>query len=310
MRRNFTLIALALGCAVALRAAPAQAKLRVAATTPTLAAIVAEVGGTDVDVTPLSAPTEDPHFVDARPDRIVVLHRADAVVLVGVQLEIGWLPALLRGARNARIQPGSPGYIDCSAFMAGRMLEVPEGPVDRAAGDVHPGGNPHYLYDARAAALVARGIGERLAALDTVHAQDYRKRAAAAAGRFEALAAKWAKAFGALPAAKRRVVAYHRSFPYLWQWLGVEEVATLEPKPGVPPSASHVAKVLSIARRTGAHVIVQEEYYPRRAADTLAKIAHMRVVVIPGAARSSKGQTAEEFIDGIAKSIHDAFTAQ
>ena len=161
--------------ALALWASPAAARLAVATTTPSLGALVKEIGGDRVEVTPLSAPSEDPHYVDARPSLILTLNKADLLVTMGMELESGWLPNLQTQARNAKILRGGPGYLEASAFV--QPLEVPTGKLDRAMGDLHPGGNPHYLHDARAAARVVTGLGERMAQLDPLNAQEYRKHA-------------------------------------------------------------------------------------------------------------------------------------
>lgn len=265
----------------------AAAKLSVAATLPGLAAIAREVGGPDVEVVALSSPQQDPHFVDPRPDRVVTLNRADLLVVNGLELELGWLPPLLAAARNPALAPGGRGHLDASTLV--RRREVPTGPVDRAQGDVHPGGNPHFLFDPAAAAAVARGVGERLATLDPTHGADYRARAAALAGRLEALAAETAARFRALPAEARRVVVYHRSFPYLEAWLSLERVAEVEPKPGVSPDPAHVAKVLQAMRARSARVILQEDFYPTGTSKTLAGLAGARLVVLPAAPADGEG---------------------
>ena len=153
----------------------AEAKVRVVATLPTLASIVREVGGNEVEVTSLAYPTQDAHFVDARPHLVLQLNKADLLVINGSDLEIGWLPVLLTGARNARIQPGSPGYLDASTLVT--LKEIPAGKVDRSQGDIHPGGNPHYLTDPRNGGKVALGIAQKLGAIDPTNRADYLKRA-------------------------------------------------------------------------------------------------------------------------------------
>ena len=268
--------------------AGAAAKLRVAAPLPGLAAIAREVGGSGTDVFSFSSPQQDPHFVDPRPDLVVRLNRAELLVLNGLDLEVGWLPPLLTASRNAKLSPGGPGYLDASTLVQTR--EVPAGRVDRAQGDVHPGGNPHFLYDPRQAAKVARGVGERMAALDPTGATGYRSRAADLAERLEALAGEEADRFRALSPEARRVVVYHRSFPYLEAWLGLERVAEVEPKPGVSPDPAHVAQVLGTMRARQVRAILQEDFYPAATPQTLARLAAARLVVLPAAPRFAEGE--------------------
>jgi zinc/manganese transport system substrate-binding protein len=284
--------------------APAAAKVQVAATLPGLAAIARDVGGPDAEVIALSSPKQDPHFVDPRPDLVVRLNRTDLLIVNGLDLEVGWLPPLLTGARNPKLAPGGPGYLDASTLVT--RLEVPAGPVDRARGDIHPGGNPHVLFDPRADAAIARGVGDRLAAVDPAHAAGYRARAGELAGRLEALAALQAARFRALPAAARRVVVYHRSFPYLEDWLGLEQVAELEPKPGIAPDPGHVAQVLATMRSTGARAILQEEFYPSGTGKTLAELAQAQLVVVPAAPRFADGEGIVAWSERLAEGVYRA----
>ena len=206
----------------------AAASLRVVATAPDLAALAAEIGGPDTRVDALSLPTQDPHFVDARPNQALALSRADLLLAVGLELEVGWLPVLQQGARNPDILFGAPGYLDCSQFV--QRLEVPIAAVDRSQGDIHPGGNPHYLHDPRAARAVVFGIAEKMAALDPASAALYRARAQDLATRLGALVEQWEQRLQALRGAP--VIVYHRSWSYLVNWLGLTVVAEIEPRPG------------------------------------------------------------------------------
>jgi len=237
---------------------------------------------------------------------VLVLARADLLLLNGLQLEQSWLAPLLTQSRNPRIQVGAAGYLDASTTV--QRIEVPAGAIDRAMGDVHPGGNPHFLFDARQAARVARALGDRLAALDAEHAAGYRARATAFAARLETLAAQQAARFGALPAAKRQVVSYHRSLSYLYDWLGLTEVITVEPKPGVPPDPAHVARVLKTMKAEQLRVIVQEAFYPQRTSTTLAKLAGGTVVVLPGGADAKKGQSYEAHLHEITEALYAAIS--
>lgn len=294
--------------AVTLTAAPAaDAKLRVAATLPDLAALAAEVGGDLVTVTALARPTEDPHYVDPKPSLLLPLSRADLIILNGLELEVGWLPPLLVNARNAAIQPGAAGYLDASTVVATK-LQIPRGRIDRAQGDIHPGGNPHFTHDPRRAAEIALGIGERLAVLDRANEDVYRERARAVAADLRRIAAEQTARFAQLPIEKRRVVVYHDSWVYLIDWLGLDQVATVEERPGVKPSPGHVARVLTAMRRDGARLILQEEYYPRNTSATLSKLAEGELTVMRGGTHFEKGETYGEHAVETADALYAALT--
>lgn len=274
---------------------PALAGVKVVTTVPDLAAITAAVGGDHVDITALSLPTQDPHFVDARPNLALSLSRADLLVAVGLDLEIGWLPVLQQGARNADVQVGGRGYLDCSQFV--QRLEVPGADLSRAHGDVHPGGNPHYLIDPRAALAVATGITTRLVELDPKHAADYTARLTAFQAELIAAQAGWSEKLGGLSA--HPLVAYHRSWPYLADWAGFSITAYIEPKPGIPPSPAHLAGVLSTIEREGVTAILQESYYPSGTAQQVADRSGARLVVLPGGTDFVGGQSYIAHIDEI-----------
>lgn len=280
--------------------AAALAKLKVVATLPDLGAVAREVGGDETEVTVLAVPTQDPHFVDARPSLVLPINRADLLVLTGLELETGWLPTLVNGARNPRIQPGNPGYFDASTVVP--LKQVPQQKIDRSMGDVHPGGNPHYMADPRNGARVALALADRLAALDHAHAGAYRQRARALAGQCQAEASRQAARFAALPAAKRQVVVYHQSLVYLLDWLHLEQVATLEPKPGIPPSPGHVAGVLGQMRGRGVELLAQEEYFPTTTGQLLAQKTGARLVVLPGG--PTGGQTYLGYVESLAGKLY------
>jgi zinc/manganese transport system substrate-binding protein len=286
VRRGLSLlIALALGLAAF--AAPARAQLSVVATVPDLAAIAKAVGGAQVTVKTMALPTQNPHFVDAKPSLALDLNKADLVLLVGLGLEIGWLPTLLTGARNAAIQPGASGYLDCSTLVA--KLGVPDAPVDRSMGDVHRGGNPHYLIDPRAGARVARGIAARLAQLDPQHRAVYDRNLAGFLAQLEAarkqLEARMAPYRGA------PIVGYHETWIYLADWLGLQQAAFVEPKPGIPPNPAHVAAVLRLARARKVRAILQEDFYPATTSKLLAQQIPATLVSVAGGTNFSRGQS-------------------
>jgi zinc/manganese transport system substrate-binding protein len=295
---------LVLSIVISFASATLQAKTRVVATLPALAAMAQSVGKDLVDVDALAAPTEDPHFVDPRPNLILKLRDADLVIANGLELEVGWLPPLLIAARNAQVNVGGRGYLEAAAHVT--RTDVSRQRIDRSMGDVHPGGNPHFWFDARAAADIMVAIGERLAELDPTNAKAFRTNAAGAAAELRAFAAEQAERFRRLPPDKRRVVTYHRSFPYLFEWLGLEELIAIEPRPGIAPDPAHVAKVLTTMRAEHVHVIVQEEFQPTNTSTTLAQLGQGRLVVLPGGPRLSKGQSYRDFLNTLTEKLHDA----
>lgn len=269
--------------------------MRVVATTPDLAAIAKEVAGDGATVVSLSLPTQDPHFVDARPNLALELSRADALLLVGLELEVGWLPTLLTGARNPRIQVGSPGYVDCSQYP--RLLQVPTVAIDRSMGDIHPGGNPHYTHDPRAAVAIAQGLAARFAQLEPGRAADFQANADAFAKEVEAANARWTAAAASVRGAS--IISFHRSYPYLADWLGFTIPIEVEPKPGIPPTPAHVATVMRVAAERGAKVIIQESYYPTQTSQLVATRAGARLAVLPGGADVDHGQTYVQYVDDV-----------
>lgn len=286
---------------VAAGGATAEAKVRVVATVPDLAALAAEVGGDRVAVQALSLPTQDAHWVDAKPSLMLDLNKADLLIAVGAELEVGWLPALQQGARNPKINTGGAGYLDCSRHV--ELLEVPTGTVDRSEGDIHPTGNPHYLYDPRRALACAHAIAHKLAAIDPEGADYYAKRYTALADAMAKRRAAWEKRMA--PHRGAPIVAYHKSWVYLADWLGLEIVAHLEPKPGIPPSPSHVVRVIKQAKEHGVTLLVQEDYFPTKTGELVATKIGARVVRISGGADLRKGQSyldrVDEMVDRLAK---------
>lgn len=270
------------------------AGLSVVTTLPDLTAITREVGREHVKVTPLALPTQDPHFVDARPNLALDLSRADALVLVGLDLEVGWLPVLVAGSRNPRIQPGSPGYVDCSAMVP--LLEVPTQKIERSMGDIHPGGNPHYLYDPRNVTRVAQGLAARLGQLDPPNAAAYTANAADFVARADAARLRWEQKLA--PVRGQPVVTYHKSFPYLSAWLGFSVASTIEPKPGIPPAPANVAQLLGLMQSQKVQIILQEEFYPSTTAELVRAKTGARLVRLPGGTNVAAGETWLEHFEG------------
>lgn len=259
----------------------ANAKIRVVTTNTDLAAIVDAIGGDRVTVTSLAKANQNPHDIDARPSFLVPLSRADLLILTGLELEAGWLPPLLENARNAKIQRGAAGYIDASQFV--HIRGVPPAGTDRASGDVHPLGNPHYLYDPRAARRVAIGIRDALTRTDNTQQEYWATRTDAFLKKLDALASSERARFSKLPADRRVVVSYHDSTVYLFDWLNLTQAETLEPNPGISPTPRHTAQVLQTIRDKKIAAILQEPYYPRKTAETLAKLTKIEHVIFASA---------------------------
>ncbi len=280
------LTALLTALLVALLGGEAHAGLKVVATTADLAAIAREVGGPSVEVTSLSLSTQDPHFVDAKPNLALALNKADLLIIQGLELEVGWLPVLQSGARNPRILDGADGFLDCSSAIT--PLEAPAGQVSRAQGDIHPGGNPHYLVDPRNGGKVAKAIAARLAKLDPAHAADFQRSAAELDKASADVAGRLMVKFAKLDEAKRKVVVYHRSWIYFEKFLSLVEVGAVEPKPGIPPDPAHIARTMGLMKSQGVKAILSEEYYPQTTSQLLADKTGAKLVVARGGAGASQ----------------------
>ena len=255
---------------------PAQAALKVFACEPEWAALPQELGGKNVDVYAATTGLQDPHVVQARPSLIAHFRSADLAVCTGAELEIGWLPILLQNGANPKIQPGQPGMFEAYRYVT--MKEVPTS-VDRANGDVHPDGNPHFQTDPRNIGIVAKALSERLAQLDAAHADDYAKRGTDFQARWQAALSKWAAA--AKPLAGLTALSYHKEWIYLYDFVGMKEVGTLEPKPGIPPSAAHLEELLAGFKQNPAKVVVYAAYNDAHAADYFSQKAGIPVVKLP-----------------------------
>jgi zinc/manganese transport system substrate-binding protein len=283
-------------------APPARADLRIVTTTPDLASLAKQVGKNHAQVTSLALYTQDPHWVDARPNLALELSRADMCVLTGLDLELGWLPTLLTGARNGAIQPGGKGYVDASEFVG--KLEVPTAPVDRSMGDIHPHGNPHYLLDPRRAAKVALGLAVKMGTLDPPNQDFYRKNADEFAGKLTQWIKLWEKKLVWLRG--KKVIGYHQSLPYLADWLGFTVPISVQPRPGIPANPAHVAHVIDLARKTDVKLIVQESWHPEQTSKLVAEQARVRLVVIPGAPDYRGGQSYLGFVNEIVTRLAEA----
>ena len=243
----------------------AQAKLSVVATLPDYGAVARDIGGDKVDVTVMAKPSEDPHFVDARPSFIVKLRSADVLIEGGAELELGWLPPLLQNARNPKLETGKPGRVVASQGI--RMMNVPT-TLTRAAGDVHALGNPHFMMDPIIVKAVAKHVAEAFAAADPANAAEYTANYAKFEQAVNAKLQVWGLAL--LPFKGRQFVAYHDSWPYFAHRFGLVSEIFLEPKPGIPPSPSHLAKVIGDVKTTHAKAILVEPFHNRKIAEKVA----------------------------------------
>ena len=261
---------------LALAVSPAQAALNIFTCTPEWGSLSKELGGDKVNVYIATNALQDPHHVEARPSLIARARSADLVACTGAQLEIGWLPLVLTQAGNAKIQVGQPGYFEASTLVS--LLEVPT-LVDRSQGDVHPGGNPHIHLDPRNIAKIAAALGERLAQLDAAEAGIYRARTKSFLDRWQQATARWDKE-GA-PLKGMAVVGYHKNMTYLNAWLGIREIGSLEPKPGLPPTTAHMSELLARLAKDPAKAVVRSAYNDPRAAEWLSSNAKIPAVMLP-----------------------------
>jgi len=257
-------------------AQPAFAQLKVLACEPEWAALVQELAADKVSVFSATAALQDAHHIEARPSLIARARNADLVVCSGSELEAGWLPLLLRQSGNERIQPGKPGYLETSQLVP--RLEVPK-VLDRSLGDIHAAGNPHIHLDPRNIAIVAQVLGDRLAQLDPVNANDYRTRTAAFLARWRDATRRWEAE--AAPLKGLTMVVYHKNMSYLSAWLGLREGGSLEPKPGIPPTTAHLADLVARMQIEPANVIVYVAYNNPQAAEYLSARTKIPAVMLP-----------------------------
>ena len=269
MKRLFFLFLMTLSLA-------AHADLKVFATVPEWGALTKEIGGKHADVFTATGGLQDPHHVEARPSLIARARNADLVVSTGAELEVGWLPVILRNSGNPRVQPGQPGNFE--AARAVRMLEVPTR-LDRADGDVHAGGNPHIQNDPRNILKVGEALTARMVQLDAANAAEYQANFKNFTERWKAAIVKWEAS--AAPLRGMHVVTQHKAFPYLYDWLGIVEVATLEPKPGVEPAVSYLAQVMADVATHKPRMVIRAAWNSPQPAEWFSEHAHIPAVVLP-----------------------------
>jgi len=268
----------------ALLARPVLAQLKVLACEPEWGALTQELGGDKVSIYSATTALQDPHHIEARPSLIARARNADLVVCSGSELEVGWMPLLLTQSGNAKIQPGTPGFLETSQFVS--RLEIPK-VLDRSLGDIHPGGNPHIHLDPRNIAKVAEVLRDRLIQIDPANADTYKGRSAAFLARWREATQRWeAKA---APLRGLTMVVYHRNMSYLSEWLGLREVGSLEPKPGMPPTTAHLADLVTRMQREPAKVIVYSAYNSPQAAQFLSDRTKIPAVMLPFTVGGSDG---------------------
>lgn len=255
---------------------PVRAELKVFACEPEWAALTQELGGDRVSIYVATNALQDPHRIEAKPSLLARARRAQLVVCTGAELEIAWLPVVLRQSGNSAVQPGKPGYFEAANHV--RMLEIPVR-LDRAEGDVHAAGNPHILTDPRNIGAVATALARRLAEIDPGGANHYQARRRDFAQRWDAAIKRWEQQ--ATPLRGVHIVVQHKGFPYLESWLGLRQVATLEPRPGLEPTSGHLTAVLEQLQRQPAKMILRTPYNDTRPSDWLSKRAHIPVVTLP-----------------------------
>ena len=263
---------------------PAHAALRIFACEPEWGALAQELGGKLVDVSVATGALQDPHQVQAKPSLIARARNADLILCTGAELEIGWLPVLLQQSGNAKVQPGQPGNF--AAADAVRKLEMPVA-LDRAQGDVHAAGNPHIQTDPRNIAAVANALATRLQQIDPANAAQYARAQADFAARWQQAMLRWNAQAAPLKGAS--VVSQHKGFVYLYDWLGLKEVAVLEPKPGIEPTVAHLQSVLATLKATPARMVLYAAYQDGKPSDWLAKNANIAVVKLPFTVGGSEG---------------------
>jgi zinc/manganese transport system substrate-binding protein len=281
MKRISTLAATALLFAAV---ASAQGKLTVVTTTEDLAAIGREVGGDHINIEALARGYQDPHFVEAKPSFILKLQKADLLIAVGRELEIGWLPPLIQQSRNAKIQPGSQGYLDAS--LEATILEIPTGAITRAMGDVHPQGNPHYWMDPENGKRIAKEIADKLSEIRSADRAYFQQRLTDFTTRLDTAEKGWLAQMAPYKGVK--VVTYHRSFPNFAERFGLDIVGYVEPKPGIPPTPQHTLDLINEMKRQSVKLVLVEPYFDLKTPNAIGRDTGAQVLVMPPSVGGTK----------------------
>jgi zinc/manganese transport system substrate-binding protein len=275
------LVVAALAVAAPVRA---QGKLTVIATTEDLAAIAREVGGDRVGVESIARGYQDPHFVEAKPSFILKLQKADILIVVGRELEIGWLPPLIQQSRNSKIQPGADGYLDAS--LQAQILEMPTGQITRAMGDVHPLGNPHYWLDPENGKRIAKEVADKFSAARPNDRAGFEQRLADFTTRLDAAEKRWLAQMA--PYKGTKIVTYHRSFPNFAERFGLDIVGYVEPRPGIPPTPQHTLDLINEMKRQNVKIVLVEPYFDLKTPNSIGRETGAQVLVMPPSVGGTK----------------------
>lgn len=267
--------------------ARAQGQLNVITTTEDLASIAREVGGDRITVESIARGYQDPHYVEAKPSFILKLQRADLLVVVGRELEVGWLPPLVQQSRNAKIQPGAHGYLDAS--LEARILDIPQGQITRAMGDVHPLGNPHYWLDPENGTVIARAIAGKLGQLRPNDRTYFDGRLADFSRRIDEAEKRWLAALA--PYTGLKVVTYHRSYTNFADRFGLVVIGYVEPRPGIPPTPQHTLDLVNEMKRQNVKLVLVEPYFDLKTPNAIARQTGGQVVVLPPSVGGTKEVT-------------------
>jgi zinc/manganese transport system substrate-binding protein len=302
MFRSRILPAALVAAGLVVAAGPAAATLKIVTSIPDFAQIAAEIGGDRVATVSLVRPTQDPHFVDARPSFAVDLAEADLLIYAGAELEVGWLPPLIRTAGNGRIMPGEVGHLNVATVVP--LKEIPPGSVDRSSGDVHPLGNPHTWMDPRNGLRIAIAVTQRLKALDADGSDVYEANLREFARRLGDAMREWKERLA--PYAGTRVVVYHKSWIYFLEWAGFEELASIEPLPGVPPADSDLTALTDRLRNRDVRLVLGESFYPSDRVDFVAGELSARALVLPAMVGADGTRTYVDLVGRIVDRIVEA----
>jgi zinc/manganese transport system substrate-binding protein len=290
--KKFAIILPALLAGIVLSAAPARAALKVVATTQDLESLAKEVGGDKVETESLAKGYQDPHQVEPKPSFVLKLNKADLLIVVGRELEIGWLPPLINQARNPKIQPSADRYLDASNFA--HILEIPTGQITRAMGDVHPQGNPHYWLSPENGRRIAQGIQKKLAEISPADAPYFAQRYADFDRRLGEAEKRWNAEMA--PYRGTKIVTYHRSWPNFVETYGLNVVGYVEPKPGIPPSPSHTFELTQEMKKDNVKMIIIEPYFDSKTPNAIGRDTGAQVVTLAPSVGGAKGAPVGDYI--------------
>lgn len=307
--KTLAVLALFAASSVLLSSKAALAQVKIVTTIPDYAAIAKEIGGDQVEVISLGKGYQNPHFVDAKPIFITQLNQADMLIYNGLDLEVGWLPILITGARNSDIgSAGQVGHYDASVSI-NDYLEIPTGPIDRSMGDIHPGGNPHFMLDPRNGLLIARGIAARLIRIDPENSSYYEENFKSFVSALTLKINEWETELE--PFRGTEVVTYHKLWSYFLNWAGFKLAGTIEPKPGIPPTPSHTAEIISTMEREDVRLVIAANYYPQKTASIIAQKGGATFLALPAMVEGQDGiNTYIELFDALTGQITSVLTNQ